>query len=194
MSAPYRQLLGDLGSAGFPVRSVSELIESDINYKAAVPVLLKWLPFVSDQSEKEELVRALSVKWARPTAALPLITQFRTVSDETGLGLRWTIGNALSIVSDDSVIGELSQLIKSREFGRSREMLALALSALKNSDADQLLVELLDDEQIVGHVLMAVRKRRLLSAKGRVMKLIAHENSWVSKEARKTLRAIDTGA
>lgn len=193
MTTPYRQLLADLSSTGFSVRSVSELTDGAHPYKDALPTLLKWLPFVSDLAEKEEIVRALSVRWARPKAALPLILQFRTVDDESGLGLRWVIGNALSIVSDDSVLEEISGLIRSRKYGRSREMLALALAGMKNLQADNLLIEMLDDDQIVGHVLIAIRKRKLASARDRVMKLIGHGNPWIGKEAKKALRALDAG-
>ena len=54
---------------------------------------------------KDSLVRALSVPWAKPQAIEPLIAEFRQVAhsvDPTGMGLRWTVGNALNVLFDDS--------------------------------------------------------------------------------------------
>ena len=108
-------LLDELAEVGFPVVSLTELRTSGVRYRAAVPVLLWWLPVMSDRRVKEELVRALSVPWARPVAALPLIAEFGRVDervDPTGTGLRWAIGNALSVVADDSVFDELVRLVE----------------------------------------------------------------------------------
>lgn len=190
MSTQGNEVLHDLAQAGFEVNSVSELFGLKFNYKAAVPVLLKWLPLVTDQKLKEEIVRALSVKWARPMAAAALAEQFRLVSDQSGMGIRWAIANALAVVADDSVLNEIVSLVKAREYGRSREMLAVALGNMKDDRVDEVLIDLLDDEEISGHVLMAVRKRRIRRAKDKIEKLTSHPKAWIRKEAEKALKAI----
>jgi hypothetical protein len=49
-------LLKELAAKGFRVNSLVELRESGANYSAAVPVLLQWLPRMSERSR---VVRAL---------------------------------------------------------------------------------------------------------------------------------------
>ena len=70
-------------------------------------MLLKWLALVTDASAKESVVRALSVPWARPIAAAPLIAEFQQIADPTS-GLKWTIGNALAVTADDSVLDAIA--------------------------------------------------------------------------------------
>jgi len=100
-------IVADLKHAGFDIKSIDELRRSGMPYESAVPVLLKWLPAVTDAALKDSIVRALSVPWARPAAAPSLIQAFR--STLTPSSLKWTIGNALAIAGDDSVFHENSK-------------------------------------------------------------------------------------
>ena len=58
-------ILAELTSAGFKSRSLADLRHSGIRYRDAVPVLLDWLPRITDRKVKTEIVRALSVVWLR---------------------------------------------------------------------------------------------------------------------------------
>jgi hypothetical protein len=95
MSRVETGLLADLRAAGFAVDVVSDLFGKRFAYRRAVPILLKWLPRAGSESLREEIVRALSVKWARPAAAPALLELFPRVEDPGGLGSRWVIANAL---------------------------------------------------------------------------------------------------
>lgn len=180
-------LVNDLNDQGFPVSEVSDLYNDRYNYKAAIPSLIDSLEIERDPVQLEEIVRALSVKWAKPTAAAPLIKLFARVEDESGLGLRWVIASALAVVADDSVYDEIVAYLRDRSFGRSREMLALALSGMKTPRADQELIGLLNDEELVGHALMALGKRKVKGARNRIEQLENHPKAWVRKEAKKAL-------
>jgi hypothetical protein len=69
-------LLTELAAAGFVVSHPQELVTEFPN-KEVVPILLKWLPKLTRPDTKESVVRALSVPWAKPIAAIPLINEFR---------------------------------------------------------------------------------------------------------------------
>jgi hypothetical protein len=71
------QIIHELRRAGFAIESLDELRRSREPYTAAVPILLKWLPLADRYDVKEAIVRALSVPWARPSAAPLLVEQFR---------------------------------------------------------------------------------------------------------------------
>lgn len=192
MSSIEASLLADLEEAGFPVDIVSDLFSKRFDYQRAIPILLKWLPLADSESLREELVRALSVKWARPAAAPALIRLFPLVDDQSGLGAKWVIANALAVVADDSVLSQIVSLVRSKEYGRSREMLAVALGNMKDSCVDEVLLDLLNDDEVAGHALMAIRKRKTapLDAEPEIRRLTKHPKPWIRNEAAKTLKAL----
>jgi hypothetical protein len=100
----------DLRDVGLPVTDLWELVNARTQYKAAIPVLIDWLRNIEQRvpgpdrpGVREGLVRALSVPAARPGAAPALVEEFRRASDPSETGLGWVVGNALSVVADDSV-------------------------------------------------------------------------------------------
>lgn len=173
------------------VERVEDLYRKPIDYRAAIPVLLKWLPLVSNLDVKETLVRALTVKWAKPVAARPLIEEFRKAPETEELGLKWAIGNALSEVVDASVFDDIVELVRDRRHGRAREMLAVALGNMKEPRAVDVLIELLDDEEVAGHALWALRKLAPPEARSAIERFVDHPETWVRNEARRALAKID---
>ena len=170
---------------------MSDLVNRPIDYQIAIPLLLKWLPQVGNLAVKETLVRALTVKWAKPVAAQPLIEEFRKAPDTSELGLKWAIANALSEVADASVFDDIVGLLRDVRHGRAREMLAVALGNMKEPRAVSVLVELLDDEQVAGHAVTALRKIAPPQARSAIERFIDHPKTWVRNEARRALAKID---
>lgn len=78
--------------------SVAELSDSGRRYTDAIPVLLDWLTRLRDLNAKEEVVRALTVPWARRAALDPMISEF-TATPPYGNPqqelYRWAVGNAI---------------------------------------------------------------------------------------------------
>ncbi|MGH9247872.1 MAG: hypothetical protein ACRD29_26875, partial [Acidimicrobiales bacterium] len=76
------------------------------DYREAVPILLRWLPRFENPENRELVVRALSVPFARLEALQPLIDEFpRATADGWTFG--WAVGNALSVIADDSVFDQI---------------------------------------------------------------------------------------
>lgn len=69
-------VLADLAQAGFQLEWVSDLYSKRFDYKKTIPILLLWLPRMENLAVKEDIVRALSVPWAKPVAAPALIAEF----------------------------------------------------------------------------------------------------------------------
>ena len=152
-----RELLGALNAAGFSVESVGELRHKCLNYSRAIALLLDWLPRISDPDVKEDIVRTLSVPWARPVAALSLIAEFRR-QDAPG-SLKWAIGNALDVVADASVVTELVQIAREKQHGTARQMVVHALGKFRaNAVVLDALVECLSDKDVVLHSVIALGK------------------------------------
>lgn len=186
-SAP---VIADLAKAGFNVEWVSDLYNSKLNYKGAIPVLLKWLPRIDNMDVKESIIRALSVSWAKPIAAPALIAEYYKLQGESEIGIKWAIGNALSIVADDSVFTEIVNLVSDRQHGESREMLAVSLGNMKDPRAQDVLIDLLDDEVVAGHAIMALGKLKSIKAYPKIEGFLDHPKAWVRKEAKRALEKI----
>jgi HEAT repeat protein len=189
--AAAQGLLDDLAAAGITVDTIADLRPRKRDYPRALPILLHWLSRVSDPAVREDIVRTLSVPYAR-SAALSLIQEFKRTTDPSIEGLRWAIANALAVVADDTVFGELEELVRDKRWGKAREMLALALGNIQNPRAIPLLLELLDDEETVGHAAMALGKLKALAARSRLEALTRHRKAWIRKEATKALAILDS--
>ena len=183
-------VIHDLQEVGFAVESIDALRQSGAQYKNAIPVLLRWLPAISDLGVKSSIVRALSVPWAGADVAHGLLAEFRAVHDGPASGLKWTIGNALEIVADDTVFDEIAELVQDKKHGKSREMLAVALGNMKNPAAADLLIALLSDAEIAGHAIMGLRRLRAAKARSNIEPFLNHPDTWVREEARKALAGI----
>jgi hypothetical protein len=182
-------VINELRVAGFAIETLDELRRSGKKYVAAVPILLKWLPLVTVDDAKDSVVRTLSVPWARPVAAIPLIEAFREATNDRSL--KWAIGNALSVVADDSVFDEIADLARNKEYGKAREMVAVALGNMKDQRAVEVLIDLLGDEEVVGHAVMGLGKLRAKSARSQIERLVNHPKAWIRKEAKRALAKID---
>jgi HEAT repeat protein len=156
-------------------------------------VLVRWLPQISDRSVKEDLIRALSVPWAKAEAEPILQQEFRRLpgeQDPTGT-LRWAIGNALETMADRSSFDSLADLARDRQFGTAREMIVLALAKTNDPRAVDILLELLDDPDVVVAALGALGKLKATNARDAIAKLTDHVNPEVAKEAEKALSMIN---
>jgi hypothetical protein len=182
-----------LNRLGMDVTSVFDLMKWKEPYPAAIPVLVAHLPLVRDIGVKEGIVRALTVKEARGKAETALITEFRSVqsSQTANFALKWSIGNALSLVATDAVFNDLVKLVKDKRHGKSREMLAVALGNMKNTAAVDVLIQLLDDDEVAGHVLMALGKLKSQKARIFIERFLNHPKPWIRKEAVKTLKKLE---
>lgn len=183
-------LFAELSASGYPVQSLDLLAKSGA-CKDAFPILVKWLPKITSSRVKESIVRALSVPWAKGIAERELIAEFRNIPYGENHSLKWAIGNALEVLSDDEIFDDIAQLVQDKRHGTARQMLVMALGKMKDARATALLVRLLDDEDVVGHALIALRKLNAIEARPYVLPFLKHPKVWIRREAAKALRKMD---
>lgn len=178
--------------ANLHINSVFDLVNSKARYQDAIPALIKCLGMVSDNWIKEGIVRALTVKEARGKADKALVSEFRSLpTEQEYFCLKWAIGNALSVVATDAVFDELVELVRDKRHGRAREMLAVAIGNMKNPAAADVLIELLGDEEVAGHAIMALGKLKAEKARPYIERFLDHPKAWVRREAKKALAKLD---
>jgi HEAT repeat protein len=183
-------LIAELLSSGFDVKSLDVLTRSNA-YKDAVPILLKWLPKITNSRVKESIVRALSVSCVKPAAIPALMAEFRNTPKSENSGLKWAIGNALEVLAGDEIFDDIVELVQDKRHGTARQMLVMALGKMKNPKAVDVLIGLLGDDDVVGHALSSLKKLRAKQARTHIVRLLNHPNAWVRKVAKQALAKIE---
>ncbi len=153
-------------------------------------LLLEWLPQVQDAYIKETIVRALSVPSAKPFASPVLIEEFRRAAPSQ-MFLKTAISSALSVVADDTVGDEIIELAQEKRHGKARQMIVLALGNMNDPRAAKVAMQLLHDEVVAGHAIMALGRLRAKCAKNSLKPFLEHSRAWIRREARKAVQRID---
>jgi hypothetical protein len=186
-------VVNELRRDGVEVNSVFDLVNDRGSHSGAIRALIRVLPQVSDQWIKQGVVRALTDPAARGVAGKPLLAELRAARDSGEESLAWAIGNALTVVADAAVLDDLLELAFDQRLGRARQTVVLALTRFRrDARVVQTLTALLDDENVVVHVLTALRRLKAVEAKEWVMPLVRHENRLIRREAEKTLKALQS--
>lgn len=121
------------GDTPLPIRSVSDLVNSAESYPEAVPILIKYLRTVRHPIMINSLARALTVKEARgtdaPRVVLDRLKQTRPSTTQAGdeYQARWALANALTVIADKSMIGDLEELISDARYQDIDERLRAAV-------------------------------------------------------------------
>lgn len=196
-------LLGDLAAVGFPgLKEVGELRHRGVRYEEAVPVLLEWLPRASYLMLADDIVRTLSVGFAKGLAAPVFLRLFReppavedplrpATSEPPREHLRWVIGNGLGIFAGPSLAGDLIELALDRRFGEARYQIVAALPKTKDERVPGVLVSLLDDPSVCAHAIGALGKMRVDAARPAIEAMLASSDKNVRDQAKKALKRID---
>jgi hypothetical protein len=163
MSADELALLTALEAAGVRTEDfgffASGPVGSTFDYERGVPILVDWLPRVRDPVLKEIVVRSLAgQKEAKGEGGRALVEEFRRLPrSHKWLSVKWAIGDALTTVADETLADDLLKLVQDRSHGRARERLCDALARTKDPRAPDALIALLDDPELAGHAISALR-------------------------------------
>ena len=186
-------LKAELAEAGFEVESIADLYGERRTYRAAVPILLRWLPRIEHSAVKESVVRALTVKWAHPQAAPVMLEELRRLRESSDRSLRFAVANALTEVADDSVFDDVVALARDRRYSvGERGLLTLALANMRErrEGAIQVLRQLLCDD-VAPHAVTALGELHAEEARAEIEPFLEHPAASVRKEAKKAIKKID---
>jgi hypothetical protein len=183
-------LMAELHSLGYIVPSIHALMHSAIDYSPALPSIISWLPRVKLCGVREMLVRSLATPKYWRIVAPALLDGFVAPWADDGT-VRWAVGNSIETIANDNLFEGVADLLVDKRFGEDRTMLALAMGKMKKrrADAIQVLLPLLDDPTIEGHVLSALKKLKAVEAEPYLERFLHHKHRWVRREAEK-LRTI----
>lgn len=186
-SEPIRRELIDLG---FEIESLEDLHQQNKPYVAAIPVLVQWLPRVENEAVKEVIVRALSIPASRGVANETLLREFVRILDSES-SLKWAIGNAISVIGQKSDCATICDIVKRPEHGIARQMLVVAIGKLCSEDSEDVLLSLLNDAEVAGHVAIALGRVGTSTSLGPLAQLTRHPVEWIRNEAKRTIQRIN---
>jgi HEAT repeat protein len=129
------------------------------DFGGAVPILVDWLPRVDDPRVKEAMVRSLTgQRGARGEGTIRLIQEFGRPEYADEASLRWAIGNALATLAGPADADAIIELLRDRSSGMARQMLCDALSRTMDPRRVDVLIDLIDDDSVGGHAILALRR------------------------------------
>jgi hypothetical protein len=179
----------ELRGIGYDVVSLDQLRRSGKEYRNAVPILIAWLDRVENPRAKEAIVHSLSFRWAKE-AHEGLLHEFNKAPPSEELGLKWAIGNALSVLADEEILDALVELSLDSRHGRAREMIVEALGNVRNSRSIETLLKCLEDDQVAGHAVLALGRLRAVEALDRLNSFLEHPKPWIRDAAAKAIKQI----
>jgi len=155
----------------------------------AGPVLLEWLPRVSNERVREAMVRHLAVKTRDSQPADTLIQEYRRPGSAN---YKWVVANSLALVCARRHFAAITELAADSSQGIGRQPLIGMLWRVKTPAADQILADALACPDTALAAMSALR-RRLGNADARqhITPLLSHPNQRVSRAARLHLQRID---
>lgn len=181
------KLIQEVRGKGIELFNINDLMKINIKYKNLGPILLRHLNEVTDESDKEFIVRCLGVK-GFVEASKPLINEFYKSNNVT---FKWAIGNSLSIISDTESVPELIKIAQAKEHGIARQMIVDGLGAYNCDDVKTVLVSLLNDDEVVGHAISGISKTGDKALIKYIKPFVTYEVKWVRNEAIKTIKKLE---
>lgn len=195
-------MLLELKAVGYEVDDPSYFVERAKPYKDALPILLKYIPLVEETFEKDVLIRASSVK-GNYQAVPVLLDEYKKSSNES---LMWTIGNALWLIGDQTIVGQLIELLESNikvdqlpdnmpeglqsPEKAAKETLLWALGKTRDPKAIPVLKKYLQVEGLEGHALEGLKYFKDPDLIPFVTPLLTHQKSWVRKNAERFIKSL----
>ncbi|WP_216214391.1 HEAT repeat domain-containing protein [Amycolatopsis aidingensis] len=218
--AELRGLIPDFEQTGFTLTDIGELDKltftrpdeetgeqktRKVDYRAAVPVLLDWLPRVTYFPLAEDIVRVLSYGFAKKQARPVFLELFKNpppvqdpkFADEPERCrelLRSSLGSGLARFAEPAVAEEYIQLALDSSLGRGRSAIVGSLPKTKDERVPEILVSLLgsSDVPVVRAATDALRKLRHTPARPHIEKLLDHEDELVRLDAKDALKRMKT--
>ena len=145
----------DLRSAGFPVKSVWDLVNTPGSYPQAIPVLLKHLERPYPDPVREGIARALAVPESRDAGWSLLVRLFRA---EPPGQFRQGLAVAIAESADDDVLEEVIDLLRDKNFGTNRILLLPVLERSRKPEVLDILSGLKEDPDLEHEVQKTLRR------------------------------------
>jgi len=180
-----------LATIGFECQSVYDLINM-VSYPAGtLEVLVRELSKAYHPIIREGIIRGLTMPDAAPIALEPLVRAFLYDDFRDQETEKWVIGNALYTMAKPKHCATMLELARDRRHGTARQMIVYGLGRCKSEEAVDTLTSLLDDDDVAGHAIEALRKIGNTRARSAIEPFLKHPRTWWRNAAKKAIAKFD---
>ena len=173
---------------GFEVSNYDSLKAIKRKIKLLIPLILEYIYLFEKSGYIAATIRLVSVK-GFDEATRELLNMYY---DKKFIGNKWTIGDTLYAIQDKRFEDEYIEIVRNKDNGDSRQMIVILLGRLRCEKAIPILIDLLNDDDVDGHAIMALGyfkgKVELLQ---NIEPFLNHEKIWIRKQAEKAIKKIN---
>ncbi len=187
MKLDYNELLNEINSYGYAMTSPNDIMRIGKDDKILIPTLINWLKKATLVDDKILIVRSLGVKGYSEVSAV-LLDEYKASDDNH---YKWVIGNTIYNIKDKSIKASLIDIVLDKKNGTSRQMVILALGKMKIEESLPALLDLLKDNQELGHVISALgcfKKPELIE---KIRPFVQHDKTLVRNEAKRAIKKLE---
>lgn len=182
-----KKLIREVSAMGYQIETIDDLMYINKKHRDLVPVLLKFIDSISDESSKRFIVRCLGVKGFFEASAT-LIREFYQATDSS---YKWTIGNSLGLISDKDVLPDMLKIVQEKEHGTARQMIVYNLGKFDGPETRQVLIGLLNDKDVAGHAIHAISKLHDKSLIKFIEPFQTYEVTWIRNTAKRAVKRLE---
>jgi hypothetical protein len=155
-------------------------------------------PSLDDQSAIAEAILLLAHAWAQSLTGVGMRGELGA-PDWAAYELRiWELGESLRHFlkrKDWRGQGELldaaARVLMSRNFGKGRQTFALLLGEYGDKDYGTVLGAILDDPEVYGHAVKALRAAKIPGYAEPVRRVLSKEQGWIRRAAKRYLKDVE---
>lgn len=176
---------------GLDIDGISDLVNTRVRYPEAYPTLVSLLERDYPVRMREMIVRALTVPDAHDVAYEPILRLYRSSDIAFPKGTvgyesyAYALANALSVLARKADRPMLLDLARDPRYGPSRTAFVNAMRRWKDPDADNFIIEALNDADIAYAAIEAAAARRLHSSLSRIAELERSPNPDIVRAAKR---------
>jgi len=146
------ELIGEVNNYGFKVMNYDDLKAIKRKIKNTIPILLKYLHLLQGNNYTDAILRLLAVKGFNEATENLL----EVYNDKNSKIDKWVVGDTLYSIQDKRFEDKYIEIVSDKGNGDSRQMIVILLGKLRCEKAIPTLINLLKDDDVNGHAIMAL--------------------------------------
>lgn len=165
------QLINDLNKRGYSINSHMDMMK--LNYTdSEAALLMAYLVKFQKINYKELIIRCLTQK--KLYSAYPILFNEFTTSDNNNY--RWVIANAMYTINYKSPVDDYIKIVLNKSYRTSRQMIVLLLGRIKTPEAENALISLLNDYDVLLQTVKSLSHFTSINIYNNLKQLISDEN------------------
>ncbi|MPM75988.1 hypothetical protein SDC9_122983 [bioreactor metagenome] len=180
------ELIGEVNNYGFKVMNYDDLKAIKRKIKNTIPILLKYLHLLQGNNYTDAILRLLAVKGFNEATENLL----EVYNDKNSKIDKWVVGDTLYSIQDKRFEDKYIEIVSDKGNGDSRQMIVILLGKLRCEKAIPTLINLLKDDDVNGHAIMALGYFKNIELIKYIEPFLNHEKRWVRKESEKAIKKI----